>query len=86
MNKDLNIFQQIIRNEATWIAGIVIAIWQIFTQMVIPINNIQLGLAQVQLQLTTQTKLYSTLSTQVQTISTKQQVDEQILSQITLNK
>lgn len=80
--KEQNLFQQFFRNELTWLGMIIIAIWAFVQTVVIPINNLQIQLAQIQQQLKTQTISYTTVSNQLQTIFTNQQVDEVKISQL----
>lgn len=76
--KQQNLFQQFFRNELTWLCMIIVAVWSFVTTVVLPIQKLQIQLAQIQTQL----KSYDMLNAQVQTISTKQQVDESLLSQL----
>lgn len=80
--KEQNLFQTFFRNELTWLGTIVLAIWGFIYTVVIPLNNLQIGFAQFQAQYTTQTKAYTALTNQVQTIVINQQVDEEKINQL----
>ncbi len=70
--KEQNLFQQFFRNEVTWLGMIIATVWAFVTTVVLPLQKLQIQVAQVQVQL----KAVDVLTAQVQEISTKQQVDE----------
>lgn len=71
-------FQTFFRNELTWFGMVIFAFWGVITSIVLPLQKLQIQMAQIQTQL----KGVDTLNTQVQQISTKQQVDEEVISQL----
>lgn len=82
MDKEQNNFQKFFRNELTWFGMVILAFWGVITSIVLPLQKLQIQMAQIQNQL----KSVDALNTEIQNISTKQQVDEEELSQITQSK
>lgn len=48
MEKQENIVRTVLKNEVTWILGILVAGWGVVTQIILPISVIQTQLAQIQ--------------------------------------
>lgn len=80
--KTQNLFQSFFRSELTWLGMIVVCVYGFIVTVVIPVNNLQLQVAQIQVQLTAQNKTYSIFTTQVQTLTVNQQVDEEKINQL----
>lgn len=75
-NKNENIIRTVMKNEITWMVFLVGCIWGVVSTIVLPLQKLQIQSASIQEQLITQTSAYAVLATTVQTILTKQQVDE----------
>lgn len=85
MEKQQNLFQTFFRNELTWLGMVILAIWGFVTSVVLPLQKLQIQVAQIQTQLKSQSDTYNSFSQSVQNISTKQQLDEQEISQLENN-
>ncbi len=50
---DDNVVRKVLKNEVTWIISVLVFGWGIVTQVILPINTIQLQLVSIQAQLST---------------------------------
>lgn len=57
-----NAIQKILRSEITWSITLIAFLWGVVTTVVLPLQKLQIQIAQVQLDLTAQNKRYDTLS------------------------
>lgn len=74
--------QKVLRNEITWVIMTGAFLWGVVTTVVLPLQKLQIQLAQVQLDLTTQNKKYDTLNTAVNALGNRTSVVESELNNI----
>jgi hypothetical protein len=57
-NNQMNPLRALLRSEITWIISIIVVVWAFVTTVVMPIQALQLGQAQIQAQLTHESDRY----------------------------
>lgn len=62
-NDGESFIRSVLNNEITWIAFIVGFVWAIVSTVILPINSIQIQLAQIQVDIKTSQKNYTILTT-----------------------
>lgn len=65
-----NAFQKMLRNEVTWVIFVIVSFWGFVTTVVLPLQKLQIQVAQIQTDLNKQGKTYQTLSDDVNLLKT----------------
>lgn len=60
--KEENIVRKIINNEITRYGAVAVAIWKIYTSIILPLNNLQIQSNQIQIDLRASNKKYDDLA------------------------
>lgn len=67
--KDENVVQKVLGHEITKIIGIVVFLWGIITQVIIPLNNLQIQQAEIRSDITKVVANYESMNTTINTLS-----------------
>lgn len=81
MNED-NTIRKILRNEITWVVFTFGFLWGVVNTVVLPLQKLQIQLAQVQVDLTSQNKKYDTLTNALNLIGNRTSVLESEVNNI----
>ena len=73
-NEEQNIIRQIFRSEITWILSLVGGIWGFVATVVMPIQALQLGQAEIQKQLNHESERYVDTESRVTSLEKNQAV------------
>lgn len=49
MEKEEFTIRTVLKNEFTWLGGVIIACWMVVVNIIIPINSIQIAITQIQM-------------------------------------
>lgn len=73
-NEEQNFIRQIFRSEITWILSLIGGIWGFVATVVMPIQALQLGQEQIQVQLTNESERYVDTESRVTNLEKNQAV------------
>ena len=68
-NNEVSLLRAIFRSEITWVISIVAVVWAFVATVVLPINNLQIQVAQVQSQLAGEQTKYDQLNQNIQDVN-----------------
>ena len=80
-SRNQNAVRAVLRNEITWIIFIIGLLWGAVQGIILPIQALQLGQAQIQQQLQSEKKTYDNMQMQMSALETQQSITETKLEQ-----